>query len=365
MSVRAPTSRPVRRTRARRAARRGPARESGRGWQRRTSRSTAPSRSPSSRGWRRSASGPACTSGRPANAVCTTWCGRSSTTPSTRRWPVTATRIDVVLLADGGVRVIDNGRGFPVDLHPKLKKPGVEVALTVLHAGGKFDGKAYAVSGGLHGVGVSVVNALSTRMAVEIHKSGFVWRQKYVYSKPEPLEKGEATDHTGSTVDVLARPGDLRDGRVRLPDHLPPPAGDGLPQPRPHHPPARRAGRRGRGRPDPRGHLLLQGRHRRLRPAPQRLQEPDAQDGGRVRGRGRGHVGRDRHAVERVVRRVGLHLRQHDQHPRGRHPRGGLPGRADQRGQPVRRGQEAAQGRRASSPARTSARGWPRSSRSS
>ncbi|BCL14881.1 DNA topoisomerase (ATP-hydrolyzing) subunit B [Micromonospora sagamiensis] len=108
--------------------------------------------------------------------------------------------IDVVLLADGGVQVTDNGRGFPVDLHPKLKKPGVEVALTVLHAGGKFDGKAYAVSGGLHGVGVSVVNALSTRMAVEIHKDGFVWRQKYTASKPSPLDKGETTDRTGSAV---------------------------------------------------------------------------------------------------------------------------------------------------------------------
>ena len=108
--------------------------------------------------------------------------------------------IDVLLLADGGVSVTDNGRGFPVDLHPTLKKPGVEVALTVLHAGGKFDGKAYAVSGGLHGVGVSVVNALSTRMALEIFKSGFVWRQKYTASKPGPLEKGEPTDKTGSTV---------------------------------------------------------------------------------------------------------------------------------------------------------------------
>ncbi|MEV1145624.1 DNA topoisomerase (ATP-hydrolyzing) subunit B [Micromonospora sp. NPDC049799] len=114
--------------------------------------------------------------------------------------------IDVVLLADGGVRVTDNGRGFPVDIHPKLKKPGVEVALTVLHAGGKFDGKAYAVSGGLHGVGVSVVNALSTRMAVEIHKSGHVWRQQYTNSKPSPLDKGETTDRTGSAVSFWPDP---------------------------------------------------------------------------------------------------------------------------------------------------------------
>ncbi|MER7459113.1 DNA topoisomerase (ATP-hydrolyzing) subunit B [Micromonospora sp. NPDC126480] len=114
--------------------------------------------------------------------------------------------IDVVLLADGGVRVTDNGRGFPVDLHPKLKKPGVEVALTVLHAGGKFDGKAYAVSGGLHGVGVSVVNALSTRMAVEIQKDGHFWRQSYTNSKPTPLEKGEPTNATGSAVSFWPDP---------------------------------------------------------------------------------------------------------------------------------------------------------------
>jgi DNA gyrase subunit B len=108
--------------------------------------------------------------------------------------------IDVVIMADGGVRVDDNGRGIPVDMHPKLKKPGVEVALTVLHAGGKFDGKAYAVSGGLHGVGVSVVNALSTKMEVVIHKLGHVWRQTYNNSKPTPLVKGETTNRTGSSV---------------------------------------------------------------------------------------------------------------------------------------------------------------------
>ncbi|GAA0563685.1 DNA topoisomerase (ATP-hydrolyzing) subunit B [Paractinoplanes ferrugineus] len=114
--------------------------------------------------------------------------------------------VDVVLLADGGVSVTDNGRGFPVDLHPKLKKPGVEVALTILHAGGKFDGAAYKVSGGLHGVGVSVVNALSTKMHVEIHKSGFVWRQDYHASKPTELIKGESTTRTGSMVQFWPDP---------------------------------------------------------------------------------------------------------------------------------------------------------------
>jgi DNA gyrase subunit B len=109
-------------------------------------------------------------------------------------------KIEVTLLADGGLRVIDNGRGIPVDLHPKLRKPGVEVALTVLHAGGKFDGKVYAVSGGLHGVGVSVVNALSSRIEVEIHRDGYVWRQEYTNSKPGPLQRGETTRQTGSSV---------------------------------------------------------------------------------------------------------------------------------------------------------------------
>ncbi len=108
--------------------------------------------------------------------------------------------IEVTLLEGGGVRVVDNGRGIPVDMHPKEKRPTVEVVLTVLHAGGKFDGKAYAVSGGLHGVGISVVNALSTRIDLEIHKDDFVWRQTYRNSVPEPLQKGEPTDRTGTSV---------------------------------------------------------------------------------------------------------------------------------------------------------------------
>ena len=110
-------------------------------------------------------------------------------------------RIDVRLLADGGVRVADNGRGIPVDEHPVEKRPAVEVVLTTLHAGGKFDGKSYAVSGGLHGVGVSVVNALSSRLEVDVRRDGFVWRQSYELSQPvTPLTRGEPTEETGTII---------------------------------------------------------------------------------------------------------------------------------------------------------------------
>lgn len=113
--------------------------------------------------------------------------------------------ISVSLLADGGVRVQDNGRGIPVGIVETEGKPAVEVVLTVLHAGGKFGGGGYAVSGGLHGVGVSVVNALSTHVDVEVHTEGHVWRQSYNRGVPEaPLEKGETTDKTGTTVTFWA-----------------------------------------------------------------------------------------------------------------------------------------------------------------
>ncbi|MCC0578599.1 DNA topoisomerase (ATP-hydrolyzing) subunit B [Streptomyces californicus] len=116
-----------------------------------------------------------------------------------------ADTIDVTILPDGGVRVIDNGRGIPVDIVPSEGKPAVEVVLTVLHAGGKFGGGGYAVSGGLHGVGVSVVNALSTRVAVEVKRDGYRWTQDYKLGVPTaPLAKHEATEETGTTVTFWA-----------------------------------------------------------------------------------------------------------------------------------------------------------------
>ncbi|MBT2480750.1 DNA topoisomerase (ATP-hydrolyzing) subunit B [Streptomyces sp. ISL-94] len=118
-----------------------------------------------------------------------------------------ADTIDVTILADGGVRVVDNGRGIPVDIVPSEGKPAVEVVLTVLHAGGKFGGGGYAVSGGLHGVGVSVVNALSTRVAVEVRRDGYRWTQDYKLGVPTAaLQRNEETDESGTTVTFWADP---------------------------------------------------------------------------------------------------------------------------------------------------------------
>ena len=111
------------------------------------------------------------------------------------------TQVDVILHKNNSVTVIDNGRGIPVSLHEKYKKPAVEIVLTMLHAGGKFDTSTYKVSGGLHGVGVSVVNALSEWLEIEIRRKGKIFYQRYERGKPVTCveEKGTAKD-TGTTV---------------------------------------------------------------------------------------------------------------------------------------------------------------------
>ncbi|GAA2075994.1 DNA topoisomerase (ATP-hydrolyzing) subunit B [Pseudolysinimonas kribbensis] len=112
-----------------------------------------------------------------------------------------ATHIEVTILPDGGVRVVDDGRGIPVDEHPTEKTSSLQVVMTILHAGGKFGGGGYAVSGGLHGVGSSVVNALSKRLTVEVRRQGYVWTQSYTDGVPDaPVARGTTSTETGTTT---------------------------------------------------------------------------------------------------------------------------------------------------------------------
>jgi DNA gyrase subunit B len=109
--------------------------------------------------------------------------------------------IKVFIRKDGSVRVIDNGRGIPVAMNQQEQKSTVEVVLTILHAGGKFGGGGYSVSGGLHGVGISVVNALSRELDVEVRREGYVWRVSFENGVPTaPLKQGESSDETGTTI---------------------------------------------------------------------------------------------------------------------------------------------------------------------
>ena len=112
-----------------------------------------------------------------------------------------ATEVTVKMLADGGITVIDNGRGIPTDIHPKTGKSTVETVLTVLHAGGKFGDGGYKVSGGLHGVGSSVVNALSNKLIVRIYKEGKIHEQEYQKGAPKSdLKVVGKTDKRGTEI---------------------------------------------------------------------------------------------------------------------------------------------------------------------
>ena len=112
-----------------------------------------------------------------------------------------ANHIDVTITENNSIKVVDNGRGIPVDMHEKMHKPALEVVLTVLHAGGKFNKGAYKVAGGLHGVGVSCVNALSDYLRAEIHREGKIFMQEYAFGKPTcELKVIGETDRTGTTI---------------------------------------------------------------------------------------------------------------------------------------------------------------------
>ncbi len=150
-----------------------------------------------------------------------------------------ATQIEVALEDGNWLQVRDNGRGIPVDPHPKFKKlSALEVILTTLHSGGKFGGKAYATSGGLHGVGSSVVNALSDALEVEVARDRVLWRQGYSRGKAvtKLRQAGAVQNRRGTTIRFPPGPGNLRAAPIQPGPSLPSLPLQGLPVPRRAHP---------------------------------------------------------------------------------------------------------------------------------
>ena len=256
--------------------------------------------------------------------------------------------ISIVMLRDGGIRVVDNGRGIPVGLNKHENKSTVEVVLTILHAGGKFGGGGYAVSGGLHGVGISVVNALSSRLDVEVRRNGFVWRQTYKHGVPQaPLAKDEADSGTGTiitfwpsaeTFESIQFDYETLRARFQQMAFLNKGLTITLTDER---------GLDGDTEPVEVVYLYEKGlvdyveylnSAKKIEVVHPEIISFEAEDTERKISR------RGRDAVDELLPGERAHLREHDQHARGRHPRRGFPCGADHAGEQVRAGKGHPQG---------------------
>ena len=250
-----------------------------------------------------------------------------------------ADTIDVTIHPDDSVTVSDNGSGIPVDVMPEQGLPALTVVLTKLHAGGKFGGEGYKVSGGLHGVGVSVVNALSEWLTVEVHRDGKIFRQEFARGDATTdLKKEGVAKDTGTTITFLPDGDDLRGDRVVDRHPRTAPARDRVPDEGAANRPLRRAlGRR-------EARVPLRGRDPRLRLLRQPVEGPGPQGNRLLRGRQRRGPGRARDAVEQLLPGVGLLVREQHQHHRGRHAPLRLQGRPDAHAQRLRPRKGPAQG---------------------
>ncbi len=263
-----------------------------------------------------------------------------------------ATEITVTLKKDGSCEVTDNGRGIPVDIHPQLGVSGVEVVYTQLHAGGKFNNKNYAYSGGLHGVGASVVNALSEWVTVDVYRDYSHYHirfESYEDRKTGKIVSGHAGRALGKGGQhpqarhaglLQARPARVRGHPLQRRHRAPPRARIGLPQSGRALRLYRRAGK-GRDAPPPR--ILLRGRPGRLCAVPQHGQA-DHHRPHHLRGPARGHASARGHPVYGFLHGKHLFLCQQCAHRRGRHARDGLQGRRHQGVQRLRPPRGPAQG---------------------